>query len=384
MSRPRLLYLVTEDWYFCSHRLPLAAAAREAGFDVSVATRVREHADEIRAAGVEPIPIGLSRRSVNPYRELRALREIVSTYRAAKPDIVHHVALKPVIYGSLAARLAGVPAVVNALAGLGYLFSSQDPRARLARPAVEAAFRSLLDRSNSRLIVQNPDDLRFLVSEGVVDARRATLIRGSGVDTTRFVPAPEPEDMPLVVLPARMLRDKGVFEFVAAAAQLKNDGIAARFALVGDPDPDNPASIPAATLQHWSDSGAVEWWGWRDDMITVLQQSHIVCLPSYREGLPKALIDAAACGRAIVTCDVPGCREVVREGENGLLVPARDSAALAAALRRLLEDPQLRRAMGEQGRARAVAEFSVERVLEQTLGLYRELLAGRSAAARSR
>jgi glycosyltransferase involved in cell wall biosynthesis len=252
MSRPRLLYLVTEDWYFCSHRLPLAAAAREAGFDVSVATRVREHADEIRAAGVEPIPIGLSRRSVNPYRELRALREIVSTYRAAKPDIVHHVALKPVIYGSLAARLAGVPAVVNALAGLGYLFSSQDPRARLARPAVEAAFRGLLDRSNSRLIVQNPDDLRFLVSEGVVDARRATLIRGSGVDTTRFVPAPEPEDMPLVVLPARMLRDKGVFEFVAAAAQLKNDGIAARFALVGDPDPDNPASIPAATLQHWS------------------------------------------------------------------------------------------------------------------------------------
>jgi glycosyltransferase involved in cell wall biosynthesis len=181
-----------------------------------------------------------------------------------------------------------------------------------------------------------------------------------------------------------MLRDKGVFEFVAAAAQLKKDGIAARFALVGDPDPDNPASIPADTLQRWSDSGAAEWWGWRDDMVTVFQQCHVVCLPSYREGLPKALIDAAACGRAIVTCDVPGCREVVREGENGLLVPPRDSAALAAALRRLIEDAGLRRGMGERSRARAVAEFSVERVIARTLGLYRELLAERSAAARNR
>jgi glycosyltransferase involved in cell wall biosynthesis len=384
MSRPRLLYLVTEDWYFCSHRLPLAAAAREAGFDVSVATRVRDHADEIRRAGVEPIPIGLSRRSVNPCRELRSLAEIVRTYRAVKPDIVHHVALKPVIYGSVAARLAAVPSVVNALAGLGYVFSSRDRRARLVRPAVETLFRALLDRPASRLIVQNHDDLRFLVGEAVVDAGRATLIRGSGVDTSRYVPAPEPDSTPLVVLPARMLRDKGVVEFVGAAERLKADGAAARFALVGDPDPDNPASISEETLQRWSSSRAVEWWGWRDDMVTVFQQCHVVCLPSYREGLPKALIDAAACGRAIVTCDVPGCREVVRDGENGLLVPPRDSAALAAALRRLLEDPKLRRAMGERSRARAVAEFSVERVIEQTLGLYRELLAERPAAARNR
>jgi glycosyltransferase involved in cell wall biosynthesis len=377
MSRPRLLYLVTEDWYFCSHRLPLARAAREAGFDVSVATRLRDHADEIRAAGVEPLPIGLSRRSVNPWRELRSLLEIVRAYRSVRPDIVHHVALKPVVYGSLAARAAGVRSVVNALAGLGYVFSSRDRRARLVRPAVEAAFRTVLDRPNNRLIVQNHDDRDFLVNEGVVDARRAVLIRGSGVDASRFVPAPEREGVPLVVLPARMLRDKGVFEFVAAAERLKGDGVAARFALVGDSDPDNPASIPEATLRRWVESGAVEWWGWRDDMVSVFQQCHIACLPSYREGLPKALIDAAACGRPIVTCDVPGCREVVREGENGLLVPPRDSAALAAALRRLLEDPALRRVMGERARARAVAEFSIERVIEQTLAVYRGLLAGR-------
>jgi glycosyltransferase involved in cell wall biosynthesis len=377
MTRPRLLYLVTEDWYFCSHRLPLAAAARDAGFDVSVATRVRDHADEIRRAGVEPIPIGLSRRSLNPFRELGALREIVRIYRTVKPDIVHHVALKPVIYGSLAARLAGGPAVVNALAGLGYVFSSRDRTARLVRPAVEAVFRALLDRPASRLIVQNPDDLAFLVGERVISPDRAALIRGSGVDTRRFVPAPEPAGPPLVVLPARMLRDKGVFEFVAAAERLKAEGVAARFALVGDPDPDNPASIPEATLKRWADGGAVEWWGWREKMVEVFQQCHLVCLASYREGLPKALIDAAACGRAIVTCDVPGCREVVRDGENGLLVPPRDGAALATALRRLIGDPKLRRAMGERGRALAVAEFSVERVIEQTLGLYRELLAAR-------
>jgi glycosyltransferase involved in cell wall biosynthesis len=321
---------------------------------------------------------------VNPYRELRSLAQIIRTYHALKPDIVHHVALKPVIYGSLAAWLAGVPAVVNALAGLGYVFSSRDRRARLVRPAVESVFRALLDRPTSRLIVQNPDDLRFLVSEGVVDAQRATLIRGSGVDTSRYVPVPEPDSTPLVVLPARMLRDKGVVEFVAAAERLKADRVAARFALVGDPDPDNPASIPEETLQRWSASGAVEWWGWRDDMVAVFQQCHVVCLPSYREGLPKALIDAAACGRAIVTCNVPGCREVVRDGENGLLVPPRDSAALAAALGRLLEDAKLRRAMGERSRARAIAEFSAGRVIEQTLGLYRELLAERPAAARNR
>ena len=384
MSHPRLLYLVTEDWYFCSHRLPLAAAARAAGFDVSVATRLRAHKKEIRAAGFEPIRIGLSRRSVNPFRELRSVAELVRIYRAVKPDIVHHVALKPVVYGSLAARLAGVPSVVNALAGLGYAFSSQDRWARLARPVVETAFRALLDRPASRLIVQNPDDLELLVRERVVGAERTVLIRGSGVDTARFAPALEADGVPLVVLPARMLRDKGIFEFVAAAEQLRAAGVAARFALVGDPDPDNPASIPAATLQRWSDGGAVEWWGWRDDMVEVFHQSHIVCLPSYREGLPKALIDAAACGRAIVTCDVPGCREVVREGENGLLVPPRDSAALAAALGRLLGDAKLRQAMGIRGRARAVAEFSIERVIEQTLGLYRELLAERSAAARNR
>ena len=220
-TRPRLLFLVTEDWYFCSHRLPLARAATEAGFEVSVATRVTNHGDHIAAAGLELIPLKLSRHSQNPLRELAALWQLVRVYRAVRPDIVHHVAIKPVLYGSLAARLTGVPAVVNALAGLGYVFSSADLKGRVLRPAIVVAYRLLLDQPGSRLIVQKPDDLRLFTGRGIVDASRDVLIRGSGVDLSRFAATPEPEGVPLVVLPARMLRDKGVVEFVEAARLLK-------------------------------------------------------------------------------------------------------------------------------------------------------------------
>jgi len=381
MSAPKLLYLVTEDWYFCSHRLPLARAARAAGFRVSVVTRVQQHAEQIRAAGLELIPLNLLRRSANPVRELATVGKIAATYRRVRPDIVHHVAMKPVLYGSLAAWWAGTPHVVNALAGLGYVFSSSDAKARLLRPLVETGLRALLNRGNSRLIIQNPDDIALLTGQGVVDAARTVLIRGSGVDLSRFEPGAEPEGEPLVVLPARMLRDKGVEEFVAAARQLKRAGVSARFALVGDPDPENPAAISLSQLGAWRNEGVVECWGWRDDMAEVFKQATLVCLPSYREGLPKALIEAAACERALVTCDVPGCREVVRHGDNGLLVPARDSVALAQALRALLDNPSLRQAMARRSRERAVQEFSVERVIGDTLALYRAVLNSSSSPA---
>jgi glycosyltransferase involved in cell wall biosynthesis len=374
-GRARLLYLVTEDWYFCSHRLPLAIAARKAGFDVTVATRVREHGEQIRAAGLELVPLDLSRRNLNPLRELRPVSQIVGIYRRVRPTIVHHVALKPVLYGSLAARIAGVPAVINALAGLGYVFSSSDLKARALRPAVRAAFHLLLDAPNCRLIVQNPDDRALFTQGAMVQASHISVIRGSGVDLARFPAQPEPDGTPLVVLPARMLRDKGVCEFVDAARRLQEEGIAARFALVGDPDPENPASVPAAQLEKWAALGVVEYWGWREDMAEVFRQCSLVCLPSYYgEGLPKSLIEAAASARAIVTCDVPGCREVVDDNDNGLLVPARDSEALAAALRRLIQDRQLRGRMGRRSRERAVAEFSVEHVVAETLALYRACL----------
>ncbi|AAU93111.1 glycosyl transferase, group 1 family protein [Methylococcus capsulatus str. Bath] len=340
-----------------------------------MATRVAEHGHIIESAGLRLIPLQLSRRSRNPLTEARLIADLVGLYRRERPDIVHHVAMKPVIYGSLAARLTGRRAVVNALTGLGFLFTSDRPSARLLRPLVEAAFRRLLNAPVCRTIVENPDDLRQLTDDGVVEPERIRLIRGSGVDLAKFTPSPEPEGPPLVVLPARMLWDKGVGEFVEAARRLREAGIRARFALVGQRDAENPSAIAEAQLREWERSGVVEYWGFRSDMPQVLAQCNIVCLPSYREGLPVSLLEAAACTRAIVTTDVPGCREAVRHEYNGLLVPRGDPAALAAALSRLIADPATRRVMGTRGRARAEEEFSLESVVAQTLSLYHEMLA---------
>lgn len=372
-AAPKLLFLVTEDWYFCSHRLPPARAAKAAGYEVVVATRVNQHGGAILAEGFKLVPIDLSRRSWNPLRELVAIAEIVGIYLRERPDVVHHVALKPMLYGSIGARIARVPAVVNALPGLGFVFSSEALMARLLRAFMVRAFRLLLNTGRGVLILQNLEDKAMHVAGGMVAPERVRLIRGSGVDIQCFAPTPEPAGIPLVVLPARMLWDKGVGEFVAAARLLRKQGVQARFALVGEPDPANPASVPQAMLDAWRAEGVVEVWGWRDDMAQVFRDCHIACLPSYREGLPKALLEAAACGRALVATNAPGCREIVRHGENGLLVPLRDAMGLAEAIEKLLSDPDLRASMGKRGRSLVEAEFSEGHVAEQTLAVYREL-----------
>jgi glycosyltransferase involved in cell wall biosynthesis len=371
----KLLFFITEDWYFWSHRLPLARAARQSGFDVVLVTRVSEHAERIRAEGIKLVPIDIRRRGRNPLRELGLLAQLARIYRAERPDLVHHVALKPVLYGAIAARLAGVRAKVSALAGLGYVFLATHLKGRLLRAWVRLAYRLLLNGRNSRTIVQNDDDRAMLVGGGVLRPESVVVIRGSGVDLRRFVPADETPGAAVVVLVSRMLRDKGVIEFVEAARALRLGGATARFALVGDADPENPTTLTVDQLRAWQQEGVIEWWGWRDDTERVFAQSHIVCLPSYREGLPKVLLEAAACGRAIVTTDVPGCRDVVRDGDNGLLVPPRDAAALARALAALLADPERRRRMGRRGRQIVESEFSVERVNAETLAVYRQLLA---------
>lgn len=371
----KLLYLVSEDWYFCSHRLPLAIAARDAGYDVTVATRVSQEGERIRDAGLQLSPLSLSRKSTNPVSELAAFIEIVKLYRAVRPTIVHHVAMKPVLYGSLAARIVGVPIVVNAIAGLGYVFSSNDLRARAMRPFVRLAYRNMVTSRRSCVIVQNPEDQMLLEDLRMAPPEQLKLIRGSGVDVDAFSPVPEPAGIPIVALPARMLRDKGVHEFVGAARLARVRNISARFVLIGEPDPDNPSSIAVEQLESWRRDGVVEWWGWRHDMAQVLKQCNVVCLPSYREGLPKVLLEAAASGRAIITCDVPGCREVVRHGDNGLLVPARNVSRLAEAIERLVSDRELREKMGQSGRTRAEQEFSIASVIRETLDLYQKRLA---------
>lgn len=366
----RLLYFVTEDWYFCSHRLPLAIAAREAGYDVTVVTRVREHGEAIRVAGLHLVPFEIARSGMNPLRELATLWRLIALYRQLQPDVAHHVAMKPVLYGSLAASLTGVRGVVNALAGMGWLFTSASGGARLIKRGVRLTMGRLLSRGVA--LVQNPDDAVLLARLGV-PRENIRRIAGSGVDLARFHYVGEPEGVPVIVLPARLLWDKGVGEFVEAARILKLRGTNARFVLVGDPDPANPASVSAAQVADWVRDGAVEHMGWVSDMPTVFANAHIVCLPSYREGLPKALIEAAAAGRPIVTTDVPGCREVVDDGVHGLCIAPRNTDALAAALAKLIADPALRTRMGMAARKRAEMEFGLEGVIAQTLALYKEL-----------
>jgi len=369
-----IAYFVTEDWYFCSHRLQLAIAAKNAGYSVHVITRVQSHGAEIEAAGLTLHPIKLSRRSKNPFVEAAVIWRLKKLYRQIQPDVVHHVAVKPVIYGSIAARLAGVPAVVNAMAGLGFLFISRKVMARVLRPVIKLLFGLLLNNDRTTVILQNPDDVEVLCGSGTVDRKRIRLILGSGVDPDIYQKQSEPDGVPVVLLASRLLWDKGIGEFVAAATQLKEDGVEARFVLVGDGDEENPVSISASQLEEWDAEGNVEIWGRRNDMPTVFAGVHIVCLPSYREGVPKVLIEAASCGRPIVTTDAPGCREIVVDGENGILVPVKSVDTLAAALRKLLESRDLRNRMGDAGRQLVKDRFSLEIVIGETLAVYRSML----------
>ena len=368
----RVAFCTTVDWYFCHHYLALARAVREAGFAVTVITGVTEHADLIRGAGLDLIPLAVSRKGMNPLRELESILALKRILRRLRPDLLHNIAQKPVLYGTLAARLARVPAVVNGVAGMGYLFTSGSGRARLLRPVVGRAYRALLAAPNVRVLVQNPDDQRQVLRLTGVEP---VLIPGSGVDLTRFVPRPEPPGPPLVVLASRMLWDKGIGEFVAAARLLRERGSPARLVLVGKPDPGNPASVAEDQLRDWDREGCIQWWGYRADMPAVMAAAHIACLPSYyREGLPKFLIEAAAAGLPLVTTDATGCREAVEPGKNGLLVPPRDPPALADALERLAGDEDLRRRLGARSRVLAQERFDATRIHGATLAVYDELL----------
>ena len=373
---PTLLFLVTEDWYFVSHRLELARAAVAAGYRVVVACRVQAHGEELRAAGCMVRSLSWRRSGNSPLDHLRAWREVVRVYREERPDLVHHVALKPVVFGGFAARWTGIPCVVSAVAGLGFVFTSRSPRARLLRPALRRLLGMVLRGEKHRVIVQNQDDRDAVVLGGLVPAESVVVIRGAGVPTDIFHPAERPAGLPIVVLVARLLWDKGVGEFVQAAAALKSRGIGAHFRLIGSPDPDNPAAIPQWQLEAWQATGVVECMGQRDDVPELLRKAAVFCLPTrYGEGVPRSLLEAAATGLALVATDAPGCREVVRHRETGLLVPPGDQRALEAALTELLEDAGLRARLGAAARALVEREFALPRVIAETLAVYRGLLA---------
>jgi len=363
--------------------MPLARASRAAGFDVHVACPAGDAAENLAREGFPFHPIPLSRSGMNPIAELATLFALYRVFTRLRPDLVHHLRLKPVVYGSLAARLAGVPALANELTGLGYLFTRDGCVTWCLRRLVMLASRVALSHANQRVVYHNPDDRDLFLRAGVLPAEKTLLIKGSGVDTVRFSPHPEPAGLPVILLASRMLWDKGVGEFVEASRTLRSSGIRARFVLVGETDSGNPSAIPTERLREWHKEGIVEWLGFRTDMPDVLNQAHIVCLPSVREGLPRVLVEAAACGRALITTDTPGCREVVRNGDNGLLVPVRDAQSLAWACRLLLENAALRKEMGARSRERAVREFTRDYVMAQILELYGSLLgAGTSRAPR--
>ena len=369
-----MLFLLADAPFFISHRLSIALAARDAGFEVHVAVPfAAEPVRRINECGLIHHDIPLRRGARSLLGELRLIAAFARLLRRLRPAMVHAVSLKPVIYGGLVARLMGVPAAVMAVTGLGYVFLREGPGATLTRALVKRLYRFALAHPNCRAVFQNPDDRDLFLDDALVAREIVVMIRGCGVDTRAFAPTPEPDGIAVVVFPARILGDKGVREFVAAARHLRDDGVSARFVMVGRTDPDNPTDVCEATIRRWEAEGVVEWWGFRDDMAAVLAQAQVVCMPSYREGLPRVLIEAAACGRPIVTTDVPGCREIVRDTDNGLLVPVRDSAATAAAIRRLLEAPDLRRRLGARGREIVLAEFSVERFVDETLAVYGQL-----------
>jgi glycosyltransferase involved in cell wall biosynthesis len=371
-AKKRLMYVVTEDWYFMSHRLPLARAARDAGYDVLVATRFSDLAARIALEGFTAIGLRKMRRGGrNPMSELMAIAELVKLYRLHRPDIVHHIAMKPVLYGSIAARLTGIRAVVNNLAGLGFVFSSPSFNAALLRPAIKAFLVFALTRPGTLTIVQNSGDASVLTATLGVSTDKIRLIKGSGVDMSKFVKSREESRPPIVLLASRMIWDKGIRDFVAAASALKGEGVDARFVILGAPDPGSPDSIPQSMLEEFDRKGLVEWWGHRDDVPRIIAGTALVCLPTtYGEGVPKILIEAAAGSCAIVAYDIAGCREIVSDGDNGLLVPCGDIQELAAAIRKLLEDPDRRAAMGLNGRKRVEAGFTQEHVIAQTLAAY--------------
>jgi glycosyltransferase involved in cell wall biosynthesis len=384
MDKTRVLYVGNHAGYFLTHRLPVFRALQDVGYDVHVAVPAQSDAlgkmiddnavDTIRRLGFEFHNISIKRGSVNPINEIFSLYQLFRLYKTLKPDLVYHSTIKPVLYGGLLSRIMGIPGAIFGVTGLGYLFVSSGYKSSLLRIPIRLVFAVVLSHPNAYTIFQNEDDYKAFIHQHLIIPEKAVVIKGSGVDLKEYCCVDEPSGVPVVVLISRMLWDKGVGEFVEAAKILRNDGVQGRFVLVGDSDPNNPASIPKEQLQTWHDSGLIEWWGWRADIPLILRQSHIVSLPSYREGVPKALIEAAASGRPIVTTDVPGCREVVQNKVNGFLVPPKDAQALANAIKQLMLNAYLRQEMGRRGRELAEMEFSVERVVSSVKRICDNLL----------
>jgi glycosyltransferase involved in cell wall biosynthesis len=370
----RLLFVVNNPAFFLSHRLAPALAARTAGYDVHVATMDGDAVAQIRTLGFTHHTVPMTRSGRHPWGELRTLWALLGLFRRLRPHLVHLVTIKPVLYGGVAARLAGVPAMVAAVSGLGFVFLSQTWRMRMLRQALIPLYRLALGHRNSRVIFQNSADRDVMLALGAVHERQVVMMRGSGVDMAACVVLPEPPAPVVVAMAARLLSDKGVREFVGAAQLLRTRGVPVRMLLAGSPDPGNPASITQAEVDAWRQDDAVTVLGECENVPALYGRSHIVALPSYREGLPKSLMEAAACGRPVIATDVPGCRDAMEAGISGVLVPVRDVAALADAIAALAGNAALRASMGAAGRRLAERDFDVRMIAAEHVGIYNALV----------
>lgn len=373
--RARLLIVVNVDWFFLSHRLPLAIGAINAGYEVHIATTLTGDAAAIEEHGLIVHPQHIDRSATGLLGLFRLFLSFLRLFWAVRPDVLHLVTIKPVLVGGLAARLSPVHGVVYAVSGLGHVFVSTGALGRMRRLVVGIWYRLVVGAKNMRIIFQNSEDRAAIESVARLAPQNVVMIPGSGVNLSEYESFPLPEGVPIVMMAARLLGTKGVREFVAAARALRHRGIAARFWLVGEPDAANPASIAPHEVDAWRQEGVVELLGHRADMPALMRQAHLVVLPSYYgEGLPKVLIEAAACGRAVVTTDMPGCRDAVEADVTGVLVPPRDAAALAQAIEALVRDRSRCTQLGRAGRERAERFFDVASVVATHLAVYRELV----------
>lgn len=374
----KFILFANTDWYLYNFRLTTALRLKQSGHEVVMLSPPGEFGARFADHGLRWLKLdNMDRASLNPLRELATLRSLTAKIKAERPDLIHNFTVKCAVYGALAARLCGVPAVVNAVAGMGYVFTSDDTKARVLRPLVKVLMRGTLGHGNSRLILQNPDDADAFVRSNLVSPERIRLIRSSGVDTQRFQPVAQQPDAPLrVLLAARLLREKGIVEYAEASRLLRQQGRSIQFLLAGMPDPGNPKSVDRATVEGWQRDGLLQWLGHVDDMPALMRQVNVMALPSYyREGVPKSLIEGAASGLAIVTTDLPGCREVVgQDGIDGLHVAPRDAADLARVLARLDDDRQLLARLAARARSKAISDFDERAVIDRTIDVYNEIL----------
>lgn len=372
----KILFVVNSSEFFLSHRLPIAVAAVDEGYEVHVASPGGSGAKQIKSKGLKHHNLVIERSGQNPFRELLLIASLYRLFRKLKPDLVHLITIKPVIYGGIAARAAGIKAVVAAVSGLGTVFMEESGFGAIRRSLVSGLYKISFSQKNLAVIFQNPNDRDALLDSGALELSQVRMIRGSGVDLTQYPCIPEPTGTPVVVMAARLLRDKGVVEFLEAAQILKARGISAIMRLIGSLDPGNPSSLSGSELEQWERRNVAEILGYRSDIGAQYAAAHIVCLPSYREGLPKGLVEAAACGRAVVTTDVPGCRDAIVPDKTGVLVSKKDSEALANAIQMLIECPGQRLSMGKAGRELAQNVFDIDIIKGQHMAIYKELLVG--------